>query len=76
MNELAEHMIEIQLDHLARGLGEDRSQTMRVLRDYRGQGGHAAWVAFAHAEGTLDDPIKARKVEDDDPFGIAAAFAS
>ncbi len=75
MNELAEGMIERQLDHLALGLEEDLAQTMRLLRDYRGGGSHAAWVAFAHAEGTLDDPIKAHKVEDHDPFGIAAAFA-
>lgn len=75
MNELAEDMIERQLDHLALGLEEDLAQTMRLLRQYRGQASHAAWAAFANAEGTVEDPIKARKVEDDDPFGIAAAFA-
>lgn len=75
MNELAEEIIEMQLDHLALGLEEDLALTMRLLRGYRRPASHVAWAAFANAEGTVEDPIKARKVEDDDPFGVAAAFA-
>lgn len=75
MNELAEDLLETQLDVLALGLEEDLAQTMRLLREYRGQGRSHAWRAFALAEGSFEDPIKATKVEDDDPYGIAAAFS-
>lgn len=74
MNQLAEEMIERELDVMALGLEVTMSRTIELLRGYRGDLGQASWTAFAEAEG-LPEPITARRVEaDQDPFGVARAF--
>lgn len=74
MNQLAEEMIERELEVLALGLEVTMSRTIELLRGYRGEIGQASWNAFAEAEG-LPDPIAARRIDaDQDPFGVAHAF--
>lgn len=73
MNQLAEEMIERELEVLALGLEVTMSRTIELLRGYRADRGQASWDAFAEAEG-LPEPITARRVDDHDPFGIAKAF--
>jgi hypothetical protein len=74
MNQLADEMIERELQVLALGLESSLSRTIDLLRSYRGEGRAEAWVAFADAEG-LPEPIGARRTQvDEDPFGVARAF--
>ena len=74
MNQLAEEMIERELQVLALGLESSLSRTIELLRTYRGEGRADAWAAFADAEG-LPEPMAARRVlPDEDPFGVARAF--
>lgn len=74
MNQLAEEMIERELEVMALGLEVTMSRTIELLRDYRTDLGQASWDAFAEGEG-LPEPITARRVEaDHDPFGVARAF--
>ncbi len=74
MNQLAEEMIERELQVLALGLESSLSRTIELLRSYRGEGRAEAWAAFADAEG-LPEPIAARRTQvDEDPFGVARAF--
>ncbi len=74
MNQLAEEMIERELQVMALGLESTLSRTIELLRSYRGEGRAAAWDAFAEAEG-LPEPIETRRVQaDEDPFGVARAF--
>lgn len=75
MNQLAEEMVERELEVLALGLEISLSRTMELLRTYRGMGRADAWAAFADAE-SLPEPIRARRMRHDaDPFGVARAFA-
>ncbi len=74
MNQLAEEMIERELEVLALGLESSLSRTVELLRSYRGQGRAEAWSAFADAE-ALPEPIAARRIDSDsDPFEVARAF--
>lgn len=74
MNQLAEEMIERELEVLALGLESSLSRTVELLRTYRGQGRASAWSTFAEAE-ALPEPVIAHRVDpDDDPFGVARAF--
>lgn len=74
MNQLAEEMIERELEVLALGLERSLSRTVELLRSYRGQGRADAWSAFANAE-ALPEPTAAHRVDPDaDPFGVARAF--
>jgi hypothetical protein len=74
MNQLAEEMIERELQVLALGLESSLSRTIELLRSYRGEGRAEAWAAFADAEG-LPEPIAARRTQpDEDAFGVARAF--
>ncbi len=74
MNQLAEEMIERELEVMALGLEVTMSRTIELLRGYRGDLGRASWNAFAESEGQ-PEPITARRVEtDQDPFGVARAF--
>lgn len=75
MNRLAEDMIERELEVLALGLEVNLTQTVELLRAYRGEGRAEAWSEFADAE-ALPEPLRARRAQADaDPFGIARAFA-
>jgi hypothetical protein len=74
MNQLAEEMIERELQVLALGLESNLSETIELLRAYRGEGRAEAWAEFADAE-ELPEPIAARRVQpDEDAFGVARAF--
>ena len=74
MNQLAEELIERELQVLALGLESGLSRTIELLRSYRGEGRAEAWAAFADDEG-LPEPVAARRVpSDEDPFGVARTF--
>jgi len=75
MNQLAESMIEQELDAVSLALEEDLTHTLELLATRRVD--PAADIArVAHAEVTVPDPIRARLVEPDaDPLGVVAAFA-
>lgn len=76
MNRLAEDMIERELEVLALGLEVSLTQTVELLRAYRGEGRAEAWSAFADAE-ALPEPLASRRMDADaDPYGIAKAFAA
>ena len=82
MNQLAEELIERELEVMALGLESSLSRTLEVLNEYRGAGRREAWSKFAEAE-ALDDPIRARRANhganhgtdpDEDPYQIARTF--
>ena len=60
MNRLAEDMIERELEVLALGLEVNLTQTIELLRAYRGEGRAEAWSEFADAE-ALPEPLRARR---------------
>jgi hypothetical protein len=85
-NQLAEEMLERELQAAALLLEQDLTGTLEALRNYR-RGEHldGAIAAFAHAEAYEDDPVRAQLVDVraqmadsahlQDAFGIAQAFA-
>jgi hypothetical protein len=78
-NQLAEEMLERELQAAALLLEEDLTGTLALLRKYRREE-HlpAAIEEFAHAEAYEKDPIQTRMVETprtQDAYGIAEAFA-
>ncbi len=82
MNQLAEELIERELEVMALGLESSLSRTLEVLKEYQGAGRREAWSMFAEAE-ALDDPIRARRADhgadhgadrDEDPYEIARTF--
>ncbi len=74
MNQLAEEMIERELQVLALGLESSMSRTIDLLRSYRGERRAETWAAFAEAE-ALPEPIATRHAHvEEDPFGVARAF--
>jgi post-segregation antitoxin (ccd killing protein) len=75
MSELAERMIETELDVLAAGLEGDVARTVEKLRQ-TDMNPEAEAAEFARAEVENEDPIQARMARPDDPFGVAAAFDS
>lgn len=74
MNQLAEQMIERELDVLALGLEVTMSRTIELLRGYRVGRGAESWNDFAEAE-ALPEPVTTRRIGvNPDPFGVAHAF--
>ena len=73
MNQLADELIERELEVLVLGLESNLSRTMELVREYRGER-RESWSRFAQAE-ALDDPIQTRRLDaDEDPYGVAGAF--
>jgi len=74
MNQLAEQMITTELEVVSAGLQADLMHTLGMLGSYRSDP-EAEAAAFARAEVSLEDPIRARMVVgDEDPFGVGSAF--
>lgn len=77
-NQLAEEMLERELQAAALVLEQDLTGTLALLRNYRrDEHLEGAIEAFAHAEAYEDDPIKTQMVQTsraDDVYGIAEAF--
>lgn len=77
-NQLAEQMLERELQAAALLMENDLTRTLALLRQYR-RDEHlpAAIDAFAQAEAAEEDPIKTRVVDPastQDSFGVADAF--
>ena len=73
MNQLADELIERELEVLVLGLESNLSRTMELVREYRGER-RESWSRFAQAE-ALDDSIQTRRLDaDEDPYGVAGAF--
>jgi hypothetical protein len=79
-NQLAEEMLERELQAAALLLELDLSETLDVLRDYnRGERLDQAIEEIAEAEAYEEDPLKARMVHAPgsyDAHGVLDAFAS
>ena len=77
-NQLAEEMLERELQAAALLLEQDLTGTLALLRNYRrDEHLRGAIEAFAQAEADEEDPIKARMVETPrtyDQYGVAEAF--
>ena len=75
MNQLAEEMIERELEVMALGIEDTLSRTIELLRSYRGQGRAEAWDEFAEAEG-LPEPVPTHRTrpQTDDPYEVARVF--
>jgi hypothetical protein len=77
-NQLAEEMLERELQAAALLLEQDLTGTLELLRGYRRDEHLSAAIAeFAQAEAAGEDPIKARMVETPrthDAYGVADAF--
>lgn len=75
MNRLADEMIERELEVMSLGIEGTLSQTIDLLRSYRGQGRSEAWDAFAEGE-ALSEPAPTHRglPETDDPYGVARTF--
>jgi hypothetical protein len=78
-NQLAEEMLERELQAAALLLEQDLTGTLELLHGYRRQDHlEQAIEAFAQAEAFEEDPIRTRLVEaprTQDAFGIAEAFS-
>lgn len=75
MNTLIEEMIARELPREMAVIESELTGTLDALRAYKGKFKND-WAAFAEAEGTMQDPIKARQVEAaNDPLGVKAVFA-
>ncbi len=77
-NQLAEEMLERELQAAALLLEQDLTGTLVLLRHYRrGEHLEGAIDAFAYAEAYEEDPIKTEMVETSstqDAYGVAEAF--
>lgn len=77
-NQLAEEMLERELQAAALLLEQDLTGTLELLRGYRREEHLERAIAdFAHAEAYEQDPIKARMVpapHTRDAYGVAEAF--
>jgi hypothetical protein len=78
-NQLAEEMLERELQAAALLLEEDLTGTLALLGNYRRDEHLAqAIVDFAQAEGSEEDPIRTQMIEaprTNDAYGVAEAFA-
>lgn len=76
MTQLAEDMIGRELRVLAEGMETDLTETIALLRGFRGRPPEQQASEFAHAEVEYDDPLKSRHVmtAQGDPFGVEEAF--
>jgi hypothetical protein len=79
-NQLAEEMLERELQAAALILELDLSETLDLLRDYnRGERLDQAIEEIAEAEAYEEDPLKARMVEAQESYdahGVMEAFSS
>lgn len=75
MNELAESAIAHELAILGAELEEKLSRAADLLKSYRGQGLEEDIEAFAQAEVSVEDPLRALRQVEDDVYGIGALFA-
>jgi hypothetical protein len=79
-NQLAEEMLERELQAAALALELDLSETLDLLRNYnRGERLDEAIEEIAEAEAYAEDPLKARMVEGEEAYdahGVMAAFTS
>ncbi len=75
MNELAEAAIEHELAFIGADLEGKLTRAAELLRSYRGAGVEEDIAAFAHAEVTVDDPLKSRQATLEDAYGVGALFA-
>lgn len=78
-NQLAEEMIEREVQAAALLLADDLTGTLELLRGYRREAHLEQAIAdFAHAEAYREDPIKTSLVRSsaDDAFGISQAFVA
>lgn len=78
MNTLAEQLLERELRHEAAILRNELEVSLRMLARYEPNSDARNDVAeFARAEVTVDDPLRATKVElvDVDPFATVEALA-
>jgi hypothetical protein len=75
MNALIEEMIARGLPHEVELVENDVAGTLEILQAYRGKF-EDDWAAFAKAEGEVEDPVKAERVDAaNDPLGVNAVFA-
>lgn len=80
-NQLAEEMLERELQAVALTVATDLTGTLQLLQSYKAEDHLGEAIAqFAHAEAYVDDPIKTVMVgsslDEQDVYGIAEAFAS
>ncbi len=75
MNELAETAIEHELALRGADLERKLTRVAELLRAYRDQDVEKDVAAFAHAEVTVDDPLKSRPAALEDAYGVGALFA-
>jgi len=77
VNALVLSMIARGLPREAEAVESELNETLQALHSYKGSFGDD-WEAFARAEVTGDDPIRAERVEispASDPHGITSIFA-
>lgn len=78
-NQLAEEMLERELQAAALLLEQDLTGTLALLRNYRrDEHREGAIAAFADAEAYEEDPIKAQMIQmpsTSDAYGVADAFS-
>jgi len=74
MNRLVEDMIERELDALSMSLEAELQETIERLRKLRHVDIERSVQQWAAAEGQADPIVARANVEEEDPFGIAAAF--
>ena len=75
MNQLIGEMIARELPREVERVESDLAGTLDALRAYKGTF-EDDWAAFAKAEGAVEDPAKAERVEmASDPLGVNAVFA-
>jgi hypothetical protein len=73
--ELAEAAIARELALLDADLPQKLTDTLGLLRSYRGEDIEQDVEEFARGEVTLEDPLQARMAGAGDAYGIGAAFA-
>jgi hypothetical protein len=78
MNSLAEDLLARELGAMGLLIEQDLYGTLDLLQRYRGEDVAAGLDAFARAEVTEPDPLRARmvdRVQTADALGVAAAFS-
>ena len=77
INVLITDILARELEILSFSLEGHLTETVKALREYRGEGAEEDWAAFALAEVDEDDPIRTRLVETlgADRYGLAEIFA-
>jgi hypothetical protein len=77
MNQLAQDMIARELRVAVLAVEEDLSETLELVRAYRGEGLEDDLAAFAEAEVSEEDPIQTRLATATmaDSLGVSQVFA-